>query len=153
MKTKRVARQRKATEPIRSLDEVEAKSHEVELKEIGKKEIMSPEDVLAAARMAPRVFNMPAYYHPVLVMRDKGHSWRSIAEWLKMFNIEMSHVHLRRLFIRERIRLSKLSAKELREEGVPEDILKEILDSGDPVKRLPAADPEDEDNDEGEEGP
>ena len=81
--------------------------------------IADPETVLKAAEAAPRVFNIAVYFHPLSLMREKGHSWRFIADWLKGFNIEISHVHLHRLYTKEDARLDRLSANDLREMGMP----------------------------------
>ena len=60
--------------------------------------IASPERVLAAAEAAPEAFRIDAYFPAILRLREKGHSWRQIALWLRKFNLEISYVHLRRLF-------------------------------------------------------
>lgn len=110
--------------------------------------IASPKAVLKAAEKAPRVFSIGAYFRAIYVMREKGHSWRAIEEWLRQFNIEVSYVHLRRLFVQESERLSKLSRHEMEAEGLPdetiEDILKGFQEQGDPTRRLDASDPEPE---------
>ena len=113
-----------------------------------KKEISSPEDVQAAAEKAPRVFSIGAFYRPIWTMRNKGYSWRYLADWLKKFGIEISYVHLRRLFAHEDARLSKLNEKQLLELGMPPDQIKERLESIDPAERLPAADPGDDEPEE-----
>jgi hypothetical protein len=63
-----------------------------------KVKIASPESVLAAAEEAPAAFRIDPYYPAIARMREKGHSWRGIALWLREFNIQISYVHLRRLF-------------------------------------------------------
>jgi len=60
--------------------------------------IPSPDLVLAAAEEAPEAFRIEAYHSAILRLREKGHSWRRISDWLREFNIEVSYVHLRRLF-------------------------------------------------------
>lgn len=110
-----------------------------------------PEVVLKAANSAPTVFSIGPYFLALYVMRKKGHSWRYLAdEWLKRFNIEISHVHLHRLYTKEDARLDKLTATELRELGMPEDMIKERLSKDDPTKRLIAADPDEEATEETE---
>jgi uncharacterized protein YdaT len=106
----------------------------------GRKEIASPETVLKAAERAPRLFDVAAYFRGLYIMRDKGHSWRDLAQWLRQFKIEISHAHLRRLYIEEDERLSRLTVRELSELGMPEDQIKEFLEKHDPTKRLTAAD-------------
>jgi hypothetical protein len=106
--------------------------------------IESPAKVLAAAELAVPVFNMAIYYRSVRLMREKGYSWRELADWLKQFRIEVSYAHLRRLFIAENKRLSKLTFEQLRAMGMPSEMAKEIIEKEDPVNRLPAADPGDE---------
>jgi hypothetical protein len=115
-----------------------------------KRSIPSPDTLLEAANKAPQVFNVSAYFKPLYVMRKKGHPWRYLAGvWLKSFNIEISHVHLHRLYSKEDARLSRLSRKELLEMGMPRKMIDEREAKDDPTKRLVAADPEDE-PDEGE---
>jgi hypothetical protein len=107
-------------------------------------EIALPATVLEAAEKAPRVFHIAAYYRPIRVMRDKGYSWRELAEWLEQFNIQVSYVHLRRLFLHEDDRLSQLNEEEQRELGMPEDMIQEWKTLRDPAGRLGAADPEED---------
>ena len=111
-----------------------------------RKVIASPEAILTAAEKAPVVFNIAAYFQPIYIMREKGHSWRDLAVWLKQFIIEISHVHLRRLYVQEDIRLSKLTERELRELGISRERIAEYMEKKDPTKRLPAPDPDDEDS-------
>lgn len=58
-----------------------------------------PGVLLAAAEKAPRRFEIVAYLPALQVMRGKGYSWRQLGEWLRGFNIEISPVHLRRLYV------------------------------------------------------
>ena len=109
-----------------------------------------PKTVLRAANAAPLVFNIAAYFLPLCKMRQKGYSWRFLADWLKKFNIEISHVHLHRLYIKEDARLNRLNVEQLRQLGFPADRIAKGEADLDPTKRLVAADPEDE-PDEGEE--
>ncbi|MDB6094524.1 MAG: hypothetical protein JWM32_2086 [Verrucomicrobia bacterium] len=102
---------------------------------------------MKAAIKAPRVFSIGAYFQPIYLMREKGHSWRFLAEWLQQFNIEISHVHLSNLFAREDERLSRLTRKELYEIGMPKEMIEGILEREDPAKRLSAIDAEDLDLD------
>jgi hypothetical protein len=111
-------------------------------------EIMPPKTVLKAAMIAPRVFSIGAYFRAIYLMREKGHSWRYLAEWLKRFNIEISHVHLSRLFAQEDERLSQLSRKELSKAGMPPEMIDNLLKKSDPTKRLTSIDPEDIDIEE-----
>ncbi len=60
-----------------------------------------PGVLLAAAEEAPRRFDIVAYLPALQVMRGKGYSWRQLGEWLRGFNIEISPVHLRRLYVGE----------------------------------------------------
>lgn len=110
----------------------------------GKGVIALPETLLSAANAAPNVFNIAAYFTPLYVMRKKGYSWRYLADWLKGYNIEVSHVHLHRLYIKEDARLDKLSRKELLNMGMPPEMISEREEGRDPTKRLVALDPEDE---------
>lgn len=73
-------------------------------------------------------------------MRQKGYSWRYLSDWLAGFNIELSHVHLHRLYSAEDIRLSKLTEKELLRLGMPQDMIDERLAKDDPTNRLVAPD-------------
>lgn len=102
----------------------------------------SPADVLAAAQKAPRVFSIGAYYHPIYVMREKGHTWRYLAEWLQQFNIKISHVHLHRLYQAEEARLTQLTREELEAMGMPEAMIAETLQKADHSRRIPSVDPE-----------
>ena len=105
--------------------------------------IADPETLLAAAEKAPSVFSIAGYFRPIYVMRRKGYSWRHLREWLHGFNIEISPVHLRRLYVQENERLSRLSAEELSAMGMPQEMIDGCLKESDPTKRLIAADPED----------
>jgi hypothetical protein len=78
------------------------------LKRSAREPIASPGEVLTAAEKAPEAFRIDAYYLSVSMMRDKGHSWRRIADWLAEFRIEISYVHLRRVFRAESERLARL---------------------------------------------
>ncbi len=104
--------------------------------------IAPPEVVLKAAEEAPRVFSIGAYYQPIRTMRVKGRSWRETAGWLRQFNIRISHVHLRRLFVEENARLADLTKEELEGKGAPDEVIEEILEKGDPARRITARDPE-----------
>lgn len=106
--------------------------------------VADPETVLKAAEAAPSVFNIPSYFKALYLMRKKGHSWRSLADWLTQFNIRISHVHLHRLYTAEDARLDKLTRHELRELGMPREMIEERLAKDDPNKRLVARDPDDE---------
>jgi hypothetical protein len=53
---------------------------------------------------------MASYFPAIRVMREKGHSWRDLAGWLRRFEIEISYVHLRRLYLQESARMEKLGA-------------------------------------------
>jgi hypothetical protein len=57
--------------------------------------------------------------------------------------IDISPVHLRRLFVQEDARLSELSAEELAKQGFSDEDIEEFMKRDDPTKRLVAADPED----------
>lgn len=106
--------------------------------------VSEPDVLLQAAKAAPRVFSISVYFHALYVMRQKGYSWRYLADWLKGFNINVSHVHLHRLYLKEDMRLDRLTAKELQELGMPEEMIAERVEKNDPTKRLVAVDPEDE---------
>lgn len=108
-----------------------------------KKKIADPETVLRAAKAAPKVFSVGAYFSALYVMRRKGHSWRFLSTWLRQFNIDISHVHLHRLYVKEDARLSALGEKELRELGVPREIIEQMMQGEDPTKRMVAPDPDD----------
>jgi hypothetical protein len=103
-------------------------------------EIMPPSAVMEAARKAPRVFHIAAYFQAIYVMREKGHSWRYLADWLAQFNIQISHVHLSRLYAQEDERLSQLTRKQLREIGMPPEMIEDILEKENPTKQLSSAD-------------
>jgi hypothetical protein len=77
----------------------------------------SPEAVLAAAERAPRAFDMAAYHPAIRIMREKGNSWRDLAIWLRRFEIEISYVHLRRLYIQENARIARLGTGPAQEQG------------------------------------
>jgi len=106
--------------------------------------IASPEEVLAAAELAVPVFHIAKYYGSIRLLRKKGYSWRWISDWLKQFRIEVSYVHLRRLFVEEDKRLSLLEERQLLELGMHPENIKETLEKDDPANRLPSADPWDE---------
>lgn len=108
------------------------------------RQIVAPEILLEAANAAPTVFNIAAYFTPLYVMRKKGYSWRYLADWLKGFNIEVSHVHLHRLYLKEDARLDKLTRKELLNMGMSPEMISDRERDRDPTKRLVALDPEDE---------
>jgi hypothetical protein len=80
--------------------------------------VAPPAAVLAAAEAAPPAFEIAAYYQAIRLMREKGNSWRGLAEWLKEFNIEISYVHLRRLFRREQDRLTRTGEEQPASLGV-----------------------------------
>lgn len=107
-------------------------------------EIASPDVVTAAAEKAPRVFHIGAYFRPIFLMREKGHSWRFISDWLRQFNIEVSYVHLRRLYVQEDARLDEVTAAQKRKLGMPEEMIAKDAADFDPVKRLTAPDPDPE---------
>jgi hypothetical protein len=107
--------------------------------------IGSPEEVLAAAELAAPVFHIAKYYRAIRLMREKGYSWRGVAEWLKQFGIEISYVHLRRIYVAEDKRLARFSERQLREIGMPPDLIKDAMDRDAPVDdALAAPDPDDE---------
>jgi hypothetical protein len=112
---------------------------------LGSDGVATPDAVLQAAEAAPRVFNIADYYQAVRLMREKGHSWRDLASWLKQFKINVSFAHLRRLYVQEDKRLSKLNERQLRELGMPEELIEEFVSRDEKIDRLAAADPEDED--------
>ena len=113
--------------------------------------IAEPATLLKAANEAPTVFSVAAYFTPLYVMRQKGHSWRYIADWLKGFHIEVSHVHLNRLYVKEDARLSRLTRNQLLDMGMPPEMIDERQTTDDPTKRFVAPDPEDQpDEDEDE---
>jgi hypothetical protein len=118
------------------------------MKPILEKSSNSPEiadlaTVLAAAKAAPAVFNITTYFLPLCIMRQKGYSWRQLGDWVAKFNITISPVHLRRLYVQENDRLASLTRKELVEKGCDSDTIDEILQSKDPTRKLTAIDPED----------
>jgi hypothetical protein len=113
--------------------------------------IAAPGVLLKAAQDAPTVFSIGPYFPSLYVMRNKGHSWRFLAdEWLRKFNIYISHVHLHRLYTKEDARLDRLTATALRKLGMPEDMIAERNARDDPTKRLVALDPEDEPDEDDE---
>lgn len=65
------------------------------------RKMADPAALLLAAEAAPKLFDIGGYYQALHVMREKGYSWRHLGEWVRGFNIEISHVHLRRLYIQE----------------------------------------------------
>lgn len=103
--------------------------------------IADPDTVLKAAKAAPTVFSIAAYFQALHLMRQKGHAWRYLSEWLKQFNISISHVHLHRLYVAEDARLDKLTRQELRDLGMPREMIEQRLAKDDPNKRLVAPDP------------
>ena len=104
--------------------------------------IADPETLLQAAKNAPALFHISAYYHAIRIMREKGYSWRELEKWIAQFNIRMSAVHLRRLYLQEDARLTRLSVEQMKAMGWDEDMIKEQLRKDDPTNRLIAADPE-----------
>lgn len=105
--------------------------------------ISDPETMLAAAEKAPSVFNISSYFRALYVMRQKGYSWRDLESWAAKFGINISAVHLRRLYVQENARLAAKSAEELRAQGCPDEMIADILRKDDPTERLTAQDPED----------
>lgn len=67
-------------------------------------EMVDPAALLQAAETAPRRFNITGYFPALRVMREKGYSWRQLDDWVRGFNIAISHVHLRRLYVQESAR-------------------------------------------------
>ena len=63
-----------------------------------------------------------------------------LADWLAQFNIQISHVHLSRLYAQEDERLSQLTRKQLREIGMPPEMIEDILEKENPTKQLSSAD-------------
>ncbi len=99
--------------------------------------------MLVAAEKAPSVFNIAAYFRAIYVMRQKGYSWRQLESWVHEFGVEISAVHLRRLYVQENARLTEMSAEGLAAQGCPEDMIDDLLSKNDPTGRLTAVDPED----------
>jgi hypothetical protein len=104
--------------------------------------ISPPEAVLAAAQKAPRVFSIVTYFSAIYVMRKKGHSWRALSEWLEQFNIEVSHVHLNRLYAQEDERLSQLSIEDMETAGMPRDMIEDYETKAKADKLLTGSDVE-----------
>ncbi len=104
--------------------------------------IAAPAELLAAAETAPSIFNIAAYFTSIYLMREKGYSWRQLEAWLEKFGIEISAVHLRRLYVSEDARLTELSTAELSALGCPQHMIDHYLSKQDPAQRLTAADPE-----------
>lgn len=66
-----------------------------------RRKMADPGALLRAAESAPRRFDIGGYFQALHLMREKGYSWRHLGEWVRGFNIEISHVHLRRLYVLE----------------------------------------------------
>ena len=115
-----------------------------ERKPTGMSQLADPKTILRAANAAPHIFNIAEYFRPLYVMREKGYSWRFLSNWLVGFGIEVSHVHLHRLYVKEDARLSRLTEQELLALGMPIEMIAEREAKEDPTKRLIAPDPEDE---------
>ena len=59
---------------------------------------MNKDDILKAAQAAPSKANVEDYREIVVTLRDKGFTWRDIADFLKERGVEMDHTRLYRAF-------------------------------------------------------
>ncbi len=59
---------------------------------------MGPDEITAAAKAAPSKVRLEEYREAVQVLRDKGFTWREIAEFLTERGIPTDHTRLHRLF-------------------------------------------------------
>ncbi len=83
----------------------------------GPRKMAGPGALLLAAKAAPRLFEIGGYFEALHVMREKGYSWRHLGEWVQGFNIEISHVHLRRLYVQESERQAQAVAQNTSDDG------------------------------------
>ncbi|MFI5358290.1 MAG: hypothetical protein ACHQ4G_13235, partial [Opitutales bacterium] len=60
-----------------------------------------PASLLVEAQRAPAAFDIAAYFPPLQIMRQKGYSWRALAQWLENYGLKVSAVHLRRLYVQQ----------------------------------------------------
>ena len=87
------------------------------LRDRNPRKMAEPEALLLAAKAAPKLFDIGGYFEALQVMREKGYSWRHLGEWVRGFNIEISHVHLRRLYVQESERQARTAAQNTGEAG------------------------------------
>lgn len=59
---------------------------------------MDPEEILKAARATPEKQNLEAYREAVEVLREKGFTWRDIADFLTERGVSTDHTRIYRLF-------------------------------------------------------
>ena len=59
---------------------------------------MNPTEILAAAKAAPIKVQIEEYRDAVNVLRDKGYSWREIAEFLNKQGVQTDHTRIYRTF-------------------------------------------------------
>ena len=62
---------------------------------------MKANEILAAAKALPEKQNLEEYRETVEVLRDKGYTWREIAEFLNERGVSTDHTRLFRLFGKE----------------------------------------------------
>lgn len=60
----------------------------------------TPQKLLAAAKALPPKANLDDHYGTIVTLRDKGLTWREIAEWLCENGIETDHAKVFRMFNR-----------------------------------------------------
>lgn len=76
-----------------------------------RRKMADPGALLRAAESAPKRFDIGGYFQALRIMREKGYSWRHLGEWVRGFNIEISHVHLRRLYVLENERQGRMAGQ------------------------------------------
>ena len=59
---------------------------------------MNPEEILADARAASPKVRIEDYRETVVTLREKGYSWREIADFLKERGVEIDHTRIYRMF-------------------------------------------------------
>lgn len=60
----------------------------------------TPQQLLAAAQALPPRPDLDAYYETVVTLRDKGLTWREIADWLGQHGVVTDHAKVFRMFTR-----------------------------------------------------
>lgn len=60
----------------------------------------TPQQLLVAAKALPPKSDLDAYYETVATLRDKGLTWREIADWLGQHGVETDHAKVFRMFSR-----------------------------------------------------
>lgn len=63
---------------------------------VQKKQPPTPEELLSSAERAPLKFKLGPYWNTVETLRQKGYSWREIAQWFTSKGLKVHHSRLQR---------------------------------------------------------